>query len=329
MKKNAFLTGIVCVLLTITFASYAISAEQNFPSRDIRAICPWDAGGGADAITRTISFYAQQHLPKSIYVENITGGLTSQGIFEVMKAVPDGHTWGALTYDSVITVPRKKMIPGYDLDKLAYICNVTREGYGLIINAKSPWKNLSELIADAKKNPKKITVGLQGSMGGVSHLYLVTLEKMAGVQFRYIPYAGSAAQNEAILMGEVNVISTSIGDAYPILESKKARGLAVAEGVRNSKAPDCPTFIEEGYDIVWGSFLLLAATAPITPEHLKILEDALQKACNDPKFIAWTKEAGVEAAYMNAEETKTFVINTQKTVFGIMDDLVSQGLLKE
>ena len=328
MKKNAFLTGIVCVLFTITFASYAISAEPNFPSRDIRMVCPWGAGGGADAITRTISFYAQQHLPKAIYVENVTGGLTANGTYEIMKAFPDGHTLGVLTYDSVTTVPRRKMIPGYDLDKLAFICNVTREGYGLVVRDDAPWKNLAELVADAKKRPKQIKVATSG-IAGVAHLYLVEWEKQVGIEFRYIVYDGSAARNEALLMGEVDINSTSIGDAFTLFEAKRARGLAIAESVRNPKAPDCPTFIEEGYDVVFGSFLLIAAPAATPPEHLKILGDAFQKGYNDPKFIEWVKEAGVTPAYMDAEETKKFVYDTQKSVFATMDDLVSKGMLKE
>ena len=305
-----------------------LSQAADFPSKDIRMICPWDAGGGADGITRTISHYAQSHLPVSIYVENLTGGVTGPAVYEVMSSNPDGYTLGTITYDSVITVPRKKMIPGYDLKKLKYIANITREGYGLIVHKDAPWKTLNDLVADAKKRPKKIKIGILG-FGGVSHLPLIEFEKMAGVEFRYIPYKGSAAENEALLMKEVDLISTSIGDAFSVLDSGDARGLAVMESVRNPKAPDCPTFKEEGYDLVRGSFLLIAAPAGVPDDRLKTLEESFEKAFNDPKFLAWAEKVGVEAAWMNSQDTEKFVFETQNRINKLMDELVEQGLLKE
>ncbi|WP_458792609.1 hypothetical protein [Yoonia sp. MH D7] len=76
---------------------------EDFPTRDIRLIVPWFAGGGADAISRKISNIAEQDLPKSIYVENIAGAVTATGLMQISSARPDGHTVGVLTYDSVIT----------------------------------------------------------------------------------------------------------------------------------------------------------------------------------------------------------------------------------
>jgi len=328
MKKNLVLIGIVLCAAFIFSMTASSAHAADWPDKDIRMICGWDAGGGADAITRTISFYAQKHLPVSIYVENVTGGLTGPAVYEVMKARPDGHTMASLTYDSVTTVPRKKLIPGYDLKRLAYIGNITREGYGLIVRKEAPWKNIHELIADAKKRPGEIKIGNCG-MGGVSHLYLIELERMTGTKFKHIPYVGSAAENEAVMNKEVELISTSIGDAFSILESGKARGLCVAEGSRNPKALDCPTFVEEGIDLIRGSFLLLVTTAGTSEDRLQKLEQAFDKGFHDPKFIEWTKKVGVEAAWMNRKETQRFVEGTQKQVFTLMDELISQGLLKE
>ena len=328
MKKHAFLTGFICFLFIFALTNHAISAESNFPSKNIRMLCGWDAGGGSDAITRTISFYAQQYLPKSIYVENITGGITSKAVYEIMRAPADGYTLGQLTYDSVITVPRKKLIPGYDLNKLEYLCNVTQEGYGLIVPANAPWKDLADFVADAKKRPKQIKVGYLGA-GAVGHLQFIQFEQLAGIELKYIQYVGSNAQNEALLMGEVDAIDTSIGKAFPILESKKARAIATAETKRNPKEPDCPTFRECGYDVVGGTFTIIGTTAGTPPEHLKILREAFHKAATDPRFIQWAADTGIEAYYLDHIEAKKFVEEAQKKTYAILDDLISKGLLKE
>jgi tripartite-type tricarboxylate transporter receptor subunit TctC len=328
MKRIIAILSILGLLVgvNVSMTSSLVAAEE-YPTKDIRMICPWDAGGGADGITRTISFFAQQHLPKSIYVENLTGGLTGPAVYEIMTARPNGYTLGSLTYDSVTTVPRKKMIPGYDLKKLAYIANITREGYGLVVRKDAPWKNLAEFVADAKKRPGKIVIGTCG-LGGVSHLYLIEFERMTGIKLKYIPYVGSAAENEAVMMGEVDAISTSIGDAYSILEAGKARGLVVAEAQRNPKAPDCATFREEGYDLVRGSFLLIATTAGTPESTLRKLEETFDTGYHNPKFLEWTKKVGVEAAWMNRKETEKFVFETQKKVYKLLDELIAAGVLK-
>ena len=103
----------------------------------------------------------------------------------------------------------------------------------------------------------------------------------------------------------------------------------MAEGSRNPKALDCPTFVEEGIDLIRGSFLLLVTTAGTPEDRLQKLEQAFDKGFHDPKFIEWTKKVGVEAAWMNRKETQKFVEGTQKQVFTLMDELISQGLLKE
>ena len=325
MKKHAFLTGFICFLFIFALTTHAISAESNFPSKDIRMISPWDAGGGADAITRTISFYAQKYLLKSIFVENITGAMSAKGVYEIMRAPADGYTLGQVTYDSVITVPRQKLISGYDLNKLEYLCNVTREGFGtLIVLADSPWKNLADLVADAKKRPKQIKIGY-----GATHLPIVQFERLAGIEFKYIPYAGSNAQNEALLMGEVDAIATSFAKSFTIIESKKARAIATPDAQRNPKGPDCPTFREAGYDVIFGTFTIIATTAGTPPEHLKILRNAFHKATTDPGFIKWAQDTGLEAYYLDHEETKKFVERTQKEFWPLIDDLVSKGLMKE
>ncbi|MEO9901555.1 MAG: hypothetical protein ABJF28_12235, partial [Nisaea sp.] len=123
---------LVCVLGACLLASTVAAAE--FPSRDIRLIVPWPAGGGADAISRKLGNIAEQQMPVSIYVENIAGAVTASGLMQMTRARPDGHTIGVLTYDSVITLPRGKMVPGYSLENMTPIARITREADAVVVS---------------------------------------------------------------------------------------------------------------------------------------------------------------------------------------------------
>lgn len=112
MKAVTRWAGVIAVA-TATFG-FASTAQADYPERDIRAIVPWGAGGGADAIVRKIMSIAEQELPQAVFVENHEGGVTAIGINKVMGAGSDGYTVGALTYDSIVTVPWQNLLPGYD-----------------------------------------------------------------------------------------------------------------------------------------------------------------------------------------------------------------------
>src|SRR3546814_248056 len=111
-------------LLTIASAALLASlvathgaVAQDYPTKDVRMIVPWGAGGGTDGIVRKVSTLAEKELGGTIYVENIEGGVSATGVMQAMKARPDGYTITTLTYDSVITVPFQKLLPGYSIDR--------------------------------------------------------------------------------------------------------------------------------------------------------------------------------------------------------------------
>ena len=167
-------------------------AAADFPTRDIRLIVPWPAGGVADAISRKISNIAEQDLPKSIYVENIAGAVTATGLIQMTSARPDGHTVGVLTYDSVITLPRGQMVPGYSLDNMAPIARITSEADAIVVSKHTGINTFEELVERAKANPGTVTLGV-APKGSGPYLSAMQLEKLLDVDFNVITYAGSSS----------------------------------------------------------------------------------------------------------------------------------------
>ena len=262
--------------LTAAFALSAGASAQEYPSKDIMHIMPWGAGGGTDTVMRTFMNFAEGPLGVGVNTQNVTGAQSGVGTLRLMNSRPDGYTIGSLTWDSVITVPYYGLVPGYDTDGLAYIGSVTVHPTALIVGADTPYQTLEEFVAAAKAAPGEIAISNVGT-GGVWHLPALDFARAAGIEVNHVPYPdGSGSQREALLSGETQAASMSVSAAFPALESGQARLLAVMGDERDENFPDVPTMKELGYDVVWGSFRLIAAPAGVDPAQIATLEAAFK-----------------------------------------------------
>lgn len=326
LKKLALLAGLV-LSAALLMGSEVIAAD--YPSKDVMHIIPWSAGGGTDATMRTFMHHAEGKLGAKIFNKNITGAQSGVGVFKLMKSPPDGYNIGTLTWDSVITVPYYKLVPGYDIANLSFLCTVTLHSTALVVHADSPWKTLADFIAAAKKSPGKYSISNVGT-GGVWHLPALDMASKVGIEVRHIPYPkGAAPQREAILSGETDAACMSISAAFPAIKAKKARVLAVMAEHREEGLSDVPTFKELGHDVVWGSFRMVAIPKDAPQDAKDKLEKAFSKVFADPEFIKKSKETGMGAVWMDAKDTTAFIKTIQTKAFALIDDLIEKGILKK
>jgi tripartite-type tricarboxylate transporter receptor subunit TctC len=313
--------------LAISVAGVGSAPAQDFPSKDIRMIVAWGAGGGTDAIVRKISTIAEEQLPVAIYVENIEGGMSGTGLMQVIAARPDGQTLGSLTYDSVITVPWQGLVPGYGLDKLALIAQITSEPDALMVRADGDYASFEELIAAAKEAPGEIPVGIQG-LGSRVHLAMLQIQDQTGTEFQLVSYPGGAApQKEAILNGEVDAVITSLGDFASLIEEGDVKGIVELSGTPNPAFPDVPIASDVGLDLQIGSFIILAAPAGTDEEIVSELESIYQTAHESEEFQSWLEQVGVTSAWRGSDEATEWAKSTQEEYFGIMQGLVDEGII--
>ncbi|MEO9655970.1 Bug family tripartite tricarboxylate transporter substrate binding protein [Marinomonas sp.] len=303
-----------CILSTSLIAA-------DFPTKDIRLIVPWPAGGGADAISRKISNIAEQQLPKSIYVENIGGAVTATGLMQMTRARPDGHTVGVLTYDSVITLPRGKMVPGYSLEKMTPIARITREADAIVVSKHAGYNSFEELINAAKAKPNTVRVGV-APKGSGPYLAVRRLEKQTGVSFNVITYPGSSsAEAEALLSGELDAAISSLGDFNGIITSGDAKGVVELSSQQNPSFPDVPPISTYGYDLETGSFILLAAPKNTPKDSIATLESAFKTAFDSKEFQSWVTTIGVTPSWLGSNEVQNWIDDLQSSTFKVMDDL--------
>lgn len=323
-KSKALLTA---AALALPLSAPVQSAE--FPSKDIMHIMPWSAGGGTDTVMRTFMTFAEKHLGVVINTQNVTGAQSGIGVLRLMKSRPDGYTIGSLTWDSVISVPYYQLVPGYDTEQLSYLGAVTVHPTAIIVRADAPWNTLEEFITAAKAAPGNLKVSNVGT-GGVWHLPALDFAQQAGIDVQHIPYPkGSGPQREALLSGETDAASTSISAAYSAIQSGQARVLAVMADERDPNFPDVPTFNELGYDVTWGGFRLVATSSDVDPEKREMLTNAFAKVFEMPEFQKTAEETGMGAVWLDSEQTKAYVEASQEKAFGLLDQLIEDGLLNK
>ena len=284
MKKLGTLKIAVCLLLVLGLASSGFA--ESYPSKPIRMIIPYAAGGGTDVLARALQRPLEKELGTKIIVENIPAGTTKVGTMEMMKAKPDGYTielmadiaWSGYyysgTYDTKIW------------QKATPIGNVTIEPYFFYeTRAESPYSTWAEFVAYAKKNPNKIfSCGAPGAGGA---LEVVTLEimKANGIHCKYVPFQGAGPSRIALLGGHIDIRVCQITEAITMIRAGKTKGLAISSERRLKAVPNVPTFKELGLGEtvyltrgIWGP--------PKMPENVvQTLTKAIERAGKDPAFV--------------------------------------------
>ena len=305
------------------------AALADYPKKDLRIIVPWGAGGGTDGIVRKIASIAEKDFGASIFVENIEGGVSATGISQLMGSQADGYTIGALTYDSVITVPWQGLLPDYDLQRLDFVARVTAEPDALIASTGSEYKTLDDVISASKANPGDLKIGMQ-NVGSRLHLALLQLQDERDVEFKLIAYpGGAAAQKEAMLNGEVNLVATSLGDFSSMIDDGKAQGLVEFSDTPNPTYSDVPTAAAEGLDLRMGSFIVLAAPDGTPSDIVAKLEATFQAAYESDEFQTWLASVGVTPAWLGTADVTPWADATSAAIYEQLDDLVKAGIISK
>lgn len=311
MRSKVILAGLVAL---IAFGSFA-SAEK-FPTKPIRMIVPWSAGGGSDVLCRTFQPALEKALGQRILIENIPAGSTVVGTMELMKAKPDGYT---LMFSNEAWICRYYAGTYKDKvwQKMTPIANVTSEPLGCIeVRADSPYKTWDDLLAAIKANPGKITCANPG-VGSPLDIVFDAIQKAAGVELQYVPFAGGGATKTAMLGGHVDFRVCQPTEALSMVKAGQSRVLAVCNDKRLPSMPDVPTFkevgmkVDDGYKIIRGIWAPAKMPAALADKISKIVETATK----DPDFIKAAEGLLYTVDYRNPKQVRDFV-NNFDTQFG-------------
>jgi tripartite-type tricarboxylate transporter receptor subunit TctC len=293
----------------VSLAAFStLAAAQAWPSKPIKYVVPFAAGGTTDILARTISEKLSVALGQPVVVENKPGAGGGVGAAEVAKAAPDGYTiMGGTISTHAINASLYKNLPYDPVKDFAAITLIARVPNMLVINNDIPAKNVAELIQLMKANPGKWSFASSGN-GTSQHLSGELFKGMAGVEMQHIPYKGSPPALTDVMGGQVNMTFDNITTAWTLAKSGKLRALAVTTAKRSPVAPDVPTLAESGlpgYEV--GSWQGVFAPAGTPPDIVKRLNAEIVKIINSPDVQKKLLELGAEPVGNSSEEFSALV----------------------
>lgn len=221
-------------------------AAQEWPARPVTFIVPFPAGAAVDILARSVAMKMSESLGKQFIVENRTGAGGNLGGAAAAKAPADGYTF---LFGTPAPIAMNKLIYkglNYDSERdFEPVILVAKSPLIIAVRADMPAKSLPELIAFAKQNPGKVTVGHPGN-GTLGHITSVFAQQFAGVEMTNVPYRGSAPLMTDLTAGQVDVAMDFMPTYVPLVNDKKIRALAVTTTKRATQLPDVPTAQEAG-----------------------------------------------------------------------------------
>ncbi len=287
--------GLVIGLATLSLVAGA--QAQTFPSRTVTIVSPYQAGGTSDIIARILAQKLSERLGQNVVIENRPGANGTIGVNQVVRADPDGHTLLAVASSALTLNPIFYKSLSYDVARdLAPITRTGQVSNVLVVNPSVPAKDLKELVALAKQKPGELIYASQG-VGSNGHLIAEQFAQRAGIDYRHVPYKGSAPAVQDLLGGRVQLMFDNLPSALPQIQSGNLRALAVTTAERSSLLPDVPTIAEMGYPGFDAPAWFAILTAKTVPAPIRAeLEKAIVESLGSPDVRAKLNAAGVEVA---------------------------------
>jgi tripartite-type tricarboxylate transporter receptor subunit TctC len=228
----------IIALALLVFAHPALS--QSYPSKPVRLVVPFGPGGSADAIARPLAEKLGTVLGQNVVVDNRPGGLTVIGSDLVAKAPPDGYTLFLMPGTHVLTPLLVQKVPYNPIVDFSPVAMLGAQPYILVANVQQPFASLAEMIAYAKANPGKVSIGTSDS---VTLVVASTLKSVANIDLNIISYKGGGPQNNDLLGNQI-AMAVVTPNALPFVKEGRLRALAVTTPARLSFLPDIPTVAE-------------------------------------------------------------------------------------
>ena len=303
---NAALKGaIILFSFAATLAMPYATQAQDYPSRDITFMVPYNPGGATDPIARQFSLQLEKELGVGVNVENKPGGSGTIGAGVIMRSKPDGYTIGlsdigALAYQPLIN----KGLAYKTSDDYQAVIKLSEQPVVLVVKAEARWKNFEEFIAEARQNPGKLRVGVNG-LRTAPDLVIQQFNKVSGTKIVTVPFSGGGGEATlAVLSGRVEAMANSGAGNLGHIKAGTLRALAVFAKSRYDTFPDATPVGALGYDATMGSAFYVIGPKGMPGPVMSKLSNAALKIVKSEEFNVFAKANVYVADPMGPTEAK-------------------------
>jgi tripartite-type tricarboxylate transporter receptor subunit TctC len=301
------------LLALASAATLSVARADTYPSRPVKVIVPFGAGGPTDVFVRELSVELQKSLHQSFVIENRPGAGTTIGTDYVAKSAPDGYTLLMASSTQTVNETLYKDKPYQLLRDLTPIAPLEENGLVLVVSPSVPAKNLGELLALARAKPGTLNFGSSGP-GSNYHMAAELLKDLTGINIVHVPYKGSTGMRVDILSGQIQMLFDSIPTMAPYIKAGKVRAMGTSGTTRSPILPDVPTIAEAGVPGFQFSQWVGVMAPKETPQPIiDLLHNSVTAILSRPDIKeAWEKQGATPmvmtqpefAAFMAAEIAK-------------------------
>jgi len=298
-----------CVILAVLIAASAAAQAQPYPSKPVRIIVGFAAGGPSDIVARLMAQQLTERLGRQVVVENRAGATGTIGAEVVAKSPPDGYSLYLASQTTHAVAPYMYSKVGYDpIKDFAPVTLVSHNPLLAVVHPSLNVKSIKELVAMAKKRPGELNFAT-GGQGSSPHMSVELLKSLTGIKMVAIHYKGDGAAIGELVGGQVPIMFASIAGLLPYAKSGKLRGLAITGAKRSSIAPEYPTIREElglkDYEVVtWFGIL---ATGGTPAEIVNRLNKELVQSLSVPAVRESIGKLGMEVVGNSPEQYAAFL----------------------
>ncbi len=309
LPRRAFLHLAAAAALPISARN---ASAQAYPTRPVRLIVGYSAGGTADIVARIIAQRLTERLGQPVVVENKPGATTNIATQTVIGAAPDGHTLLYVTAANATNASLYSSLPFNFMRDIVPVAGLVEFTLVLVVNAALPVHSIGEFVAYARANPGKISMASFG-VGSTSHLSGELLKLVTGIDTVHVPYRGGAPMITDLVSGQVQAAFDALPESLPHIRTGALRPLAVTTAARAESLPDVPTIGDTipGYEASsWAGLGAPRGTPPAVIETLRreaaaaLADPAIRARLNDLGSAPWPLGPDAFGAYIAAETEK-------------------------
>lgn len=307
-KLMVVLVVLVCVVAVPLFASgqreEAQTTERWAPTRPIRIIVPWSAGGGTDILGRSLAQYGEKYFGVPVVVENVEGAMGAIGAQRVRSARPDGYE--LLLMSGFVGWIREVQDYPVGVNDFTPVMNLNRDPAAFAVGIDSGIETLDDLRDAALADPGAFTVSHSGD-GGEWHIAGVSVAQGLGVEMNFVPFPGTAPGVAAVMGGSIDGVSGGAAEFVSQAQAGQLRVLAVHANERFGPLPNVPTSIEQGYDIEVYTTRGLVAPAGLPAERAQVLYEGFAQIMQEPGFIETMANIGLGLYPLSPDDYAEFL----------------------
>lgn len=294
----------------------AQSPAQAWPSKPIKLIVPFPAGGPTDLVARAAGDILRASFGQPVIIENRPGGNGTIGLEVLGKSAPDGYTLG-LTLITLAIAPHVGPVPFDSFKDFSPITNLVVMTPLVVANPSLPANNLKELVDYARANPGKLAYGTPG-VATVPHLGAEILQGAAGIKLIHVPYKGATQQIQDLIAGATLLdFQSSLVVALPMIKAGRIKPLAVLTAKRSPLLPDVPTAAESGFpQVVVAPWFGIGGPAGLSPDIVRRINEALVKGMQSKEVVERFANIGASVQTNNSAEEFAAYIRSEYVRWG-------------